>query len=137
MIGNGQAGTAGIQHTFVDPTVKQIHITQKAVNKRRRGVVVDFIGCAVLFDFAFVHQHDAVGDFERFFLVMRNKDTGDVQFIMQLVDPTGNHRVLRAIAPLTQPVLTPLRAALPRSQFDYSPLIVVLVFNILRWVLGI
>ena len=60
-----------------------------------------------------------------------------VQFIMQLVDPTGNHRVLRAIAPLTQPVLTPLRAALPRSQFDYSPLIVVLVFNILRWVLGI
>lgn len=60
-----------------------------------------------------------------------------VQFIMQLVDPTGNHRILRAIAPLTQPVLTPLRAALPRSQFDYSPLIVVLVFNILRWVLGI
>ena len=60
-----------------------------------------------------------------------------VQFIMQLVDPTGNHRVLRAISPLTQPVLTPLRAALPRSQFDYSPLIVVLVFNILRWVLGI
>jgi uncharacterized protein YggT (Ycf19 family) len=60
-----------------------------------------------------------------------------VQFIMQLVDPTGNHRVLRAIAPLTQPVLTPLRAALPRSQFDYSPLIVVLVFNILRWVFGI
>ena len=60
-----------------------------------------------------------------------------VQFIMQLVDPTGNHRVLRAIAPLTQPVLTPLRAVLPKSQFDYSPLVVALVLGILRWVLDI
>jgi uncharacterized protein YggT (Ycf19 family) len=60
-----------------------------------------------------------------------------VQFIMQLVDPTGNHRVLRAIAPLTQPVLTPLRSMLPKSQFDYSPLVVVLVLGILRRVSGI
>ena len=41
----------------------------------------------MLFDFAFVHQHHTVGDFERFFLIMRDKDTGDVQFIMQLAQP--------------------------------------------------
>ncbi len=60
-----------------------------------------------------------------------------VHFVMLLVDPTGNHTVSRRLAPITTPILTPIRAALPASQFDYSALVVVLVLNIVRWVLHI
>ena len=36
-----------------------------------------------LLDVASIHQHNAIGDFEGFFLVVGDKNRGDVQFIMQ------------------------------------------------------
>jgi uncharacterized protein YggT (Ycf19 family) len=60
-----------------------------------------------------------------------------VYFVMKLVDPTGNHRVIVTLKPIVEPILTPLRAMLPANQLDYSPLVVVLVLNILRWVFSL
>ena len=34
-----------------------------------------------------MHQHHAVGDFERFFLVVRDEDAGDVQLVVQAAQP--------------------------------------------------
>jgi hypothetical protein len=38
---------------------------------------------------AMVHQHDAVGHLERFILVMRHEDAGDVQLVVQAAQPAA------------------------------------------------
>src|SRR5207248_1601518 len=40
-----------------------------------------------LLDSAFVHNSDAAGYFERLFLVMRDKDTGDAEALMKTTQP--------------------------------------------------
>ena len=52
-------------------------------------MVPDLLRRADLFDLAVVHQHHAVGDFERFFLVVRNENAGDMQVIMQSAQPAA------------------------------------------------
>ena len=59
-----------------------------------------------------------------------------VYFVMQLVDPTGNHRIIVALKPLVDPILKPIRAVLPANQLDYTPLVVVLLLNLIRWLFG-
>ncbi len=51
------------------------------------GIVIDIARRADLLDPALVHHHDAVGDFERLFLVMSDEDRGDVNFGMQRAQP--------------------------------------------------
>ena len=52
-------------------------------------MLVDFSGRADLLDLALVHQHHAVGHFERFFLVVRDEDAGDVQLVVQAPQPAA------------------------------------------------
>ncbi len=61
---------------FVDSAVKQVHIPQEVVNKRRGGMIVDFLGRSDLLDLPIVHYHDPVGDFKRLFLI------GDVKLLV-------------------------------------------------------
>ena len=42
---------------------------------------------ANLFDVSVVHNHDAIGELERFFLVVSDKDRGDLQLLLQAANP--------------------------------------------------
>ena len=52
-------------------------------------MVPHLLGCADLFYFAAVHQHHAVGHFQRFFLVVRDKNAGHVQVVVQAAQPAA------------------------------------------------
>ena len=69
--------------------MEEIHVAEKVVNERAGGVVVNFVGRANLLDPALVHYHNAIGHFQRFFLIVRHEDAGDVNFVMQLSQPTA------------------------------------------------
>ena len=60
-----------------------------------------------------------------------------VFFVMQFVDPSGNHRVTVTLKPIVEPILAPIRGLLPANSFDYAALIVVLLLNIVRWIFPI
>ena len=69
--------------------MEKIHITKKTINKWGCWLVVNLGRRADLLHPAFVHQHHAVSDFERFFLIVGHEDTGYVQFIMQTAQPAA------------------------------------------------
>lgn len=48
----------------------------------------DFVGRTELLDPALVHHHDAVGHFQGLFLVVRDKEAGDVDLVVQTAQPT-------------------------------------------------
>ena len=89
VLGRVDAYAFDMHFAFMRAAVEQIHIAQKTVNKRAGRVIPDLLRRADLLDLALVHQHHAVGDFERFFLVMRDENTGDVQIIMQAAQPAA------------------------------------------------
>ena len=47
-------------------------------------MVIDLIGSAHLLDAAMVHHDDAVGEFERFLLIVGNEQAGDVNLVVKL-----------------------------------------------------
>ena len=47
------------------------------------------VGRADLFDPGLVHHDDAIGDFQRFFLVVRHQDGRHVQFVVQAAEPVA------------------------------------------------
>jgi YggT family protein len=52
--------------------------------------------------------------------------------LLSWVDPTGRGRVAAFVIQMTEPILAPVRRALPRTgMFDLSPLIVLLVLGVL------
>ncbi len=74
---------------LVNPAVEQVHIAEEVVNERRERVMVDIVRAADLLDAAFVHHRDAIGDFERFLLIVGDEHAGDVNLVMQLAQPTA------------------------------------------------
>jgi hypothetical protein len=57
------------------------------VHEGRGRVFVDLVRGAGLLDAALVHDHDAVGDLERLFDVVRDEDGGDVDLVVQPPQP--------------------------------------------------
>ena len=52
--------------------------------------------------------------------------------LLSWVDPTGRGRVAAFVIQMTEPILAPVRRALPRTgMFDLSPMIVLLVLGVL------
>lgn len=52
--------------------------------------------------------------------------------LLSWVDPTGRGRVAAFVIQMTEPILAPVRRALPRTgTFDLSPLIVLIVLGVL------
>ena len=71
-----------------DQPVRAVVVQVDEVGDKRRGRLLDDrLRRADLLDLAMVHHHHAVGHFQRFFLVMRDKNAGDVQFVMQAAQP--------------------------------------------------
>ena len=52
--------------------------------------------------------------------------------LLSWVDPTGRGRVAAFVIQMTEPILAPVRRAMPRTgMFDLSPMIVLLVLGVL------
>jgi hypothetical protein len=52
-------------------------------------VAIDLLRRAHLLHLAVVHQHHAVGHFQRFFLVVGDEDRGDVQLVVEPAQPAA------------------------------------------------
>jgi hypothetical protein len=79
-----------LAHTYfagLYPATKQIHVTEKAVHKRVGRFVIDPVGSVDLFDLAFIKDGDAIGHFKGLFLVVRHKDAGEVNLVVQTAQP--------------------------------------------------
>src|SRR5258706_5186335 len=64
---------AEIHFSFFDPATEQIHVAKKIAHKSVSRMMIDVVRRADLLDLALVHQHDAVGNLERLFLIMSHK----------------------------------------------------------------
>ena len=86
--------------SFVNPAVEQVHVAEEVVDEGRDGVMVNLVRTADLLDAAFVHHRDAVGNFQRLFLIVGDEHAGDVNFVVQLAQPAAqfqpDFRVQRA-----------------------------------------
>ena len=69
--------------------MKEIHISKKTKNKWIRRIVVDALRRSNLLDAACIQNGDTIGNLERFFLIVGNKDAGNTDFVMQPPQPTG------------------------------------------------
>ncbi len=78
-------GEPAIRHLALDAVGR----TEEAEHEFARGMAVDLLGRTQLLHHALVHQHHAIGEFERLFLVMRHEDRGDVQVVMELAQPAA------------------------------------------------
>ena len=78
------------QHfAFVGAAMEQVNITQEAIHKGAGGMVPHLLGGANLFHTATVHEHHTVCHFQSLFLVVRHKDTGDMQIVVQAAQPAA------------------------------------------------
>ncbi len=76
-----------VDFALVGAAMEQVDVAQKAVDERAGRMVPDLLRRADLLDAAGVHQHHPVGDFQRFFLVVGDENTGHMQLVMQAPQP--------------------------------------------------
>ena len=89
-LGAGQLQAGGKFHAaIVGAALEQIDIAQKAIDKGAGRVVPNLLRGADLFDLALVDDDHAVGHFQRFFLVVGDKDAGHMQLIVQAAQPAA------------------------------------------------
>jgi hypothetical protein len=67
--------------------MKEIHISQEIVDKRRGRIVVDGLGRSNLLQSALIQNGDTVGNLQRLFLIVRNEHGGHMQFIVNAAQP--------------------------------------------------
>ena len=75
------------QFAAFDIAFKAVHFTQKFGHKRIVRCIVQGRAAAHLFDFAMVHHHDLVGNFQGFFLVVGHEQAGDIEFVVYVAQP--------------------------------------------------
>jgi hypothetical protein len=67
--------------------VKIVGLSQKAHDKFGLRVMKDLLGSSHLLDAAFAHDHHPVRHLQRLFLIVRDENAGDVNFIVQPPQP--------------------------------------------------
>jgi len=60
-----------------------------------------------------------------------------IRFIMQWVDKYNTNNLNTALKQITEPVLTPIRDKVTFNNIDFSPLVVIVILNIITRVLNI
>lgn len=86
----GEGGAIGeVGLAVVDAAVENVDVAEEGEDEGVGGFVVDFFRGTDLFHTAAVHDEDAVGDFEGFFLIVGDKEAGDVDFIMEFAEPAA------------------------------------------------
>ena len=73
---------------------------QKLPDKWRGGFFTDLVGRPDLFDSAGIHDHNAVGYLNRFILIVGDKEGGNLELALELLDPApeffADHRIQSA-----------------------------------------
>jgi len=60
-----------------------------------------------------------------------------VRVLLSWVDPMANMRISQVMRDLTEPILAPIRSIMPNMMFDFSPLIAMMLLQMLgRLLLG-
>ena len=67
--------------------MNDIGLTNEFGNKSIARVIINVHRTTLLFDLPVIQHHHLTGNFHSFFLIMRHKNTGDVQFLMQTAQP--------------------------------------------------
>ena len=67
--------------------MKEIHISQEVINKRRGRIVIDRLRRSNLFQPAVIQDRYAVGNLQRFFLIVCDKHGGYMQIIVDSAQP--------------------------------------------------
>ena len=60
-----------------------------------------------------------------------------IRFIMQWIDKDGTNSLNTALKQITEPVLAPIRDKVTFNNIDFSPLVVIVILNIITRVLNI
>lgn len=60
-----------------------------------------------------------------------------IRFIMQWIDKDGTNSLNTALKQITEPVLAPIRDKVTFNNIDFSPLVVIVILNIIVRVLNI
>ena len=68
-------------------SVQHIRRADEAGDERGGGFVVDLVRAADLFDLAFVHDDDLVGELHRLLLVVGDQQAGHAQLTVKLIEP--------------------------------------------------
>ena len=68
--------------------MKEVDVAQEIHDEGVGRLEEDVVGRPLLLDAAAVHDDDAVGYFEGLFLIVRDKDAGDVNLVVQLAEPS-------------------------------------------------
>lgn len=63
----------------------RIHVLQELLDERVGGTAAGFLGSAYLLDVAIAQNRHAIGDFERFVLIVSDEHARDVQVVVQAV----------------------------------------------------
>ena len=66
--------------------VEQVAVADEVRNERVLRLVVDILRLADLLDLAFLHDHDLVRHGQRFFLVVRDVDKGNAEFVVHRLE---------------------------------------------------
>lgn len=74
--------------SILDAAMEQVDVAKKVVNEGISGMVVNLFGGADLFDVPLVHDDHAIGDFERFFLIVGDENAGDMKLVMEAAQPS-------------------------------------------------
>ncbi len=67
--------------------MEDVHVAEEVHHERRRRALEDLLRTALLLDLPVVHDHDAFGELERLFLIVRDEDAGQVNLVVQPAQP--------------------------------------------------
>ena len=67
--------------------MESVDISKEAHDEGRLGIFEEFLGRAFLLNLAIIHDHDAVGHFQRFFLIVGHEHAGDTNLVVEAPQP--------------------------------------------------
>ena len=86
---HGKVRFANHDRPFMHAPAEQVHVAEKIIDERRRGMIVNLLRRANLLDLPVAQNGHAVGHFQRLLLVVRHKQGRDVDFVVQFAQPAA------------------------------------------------
>ena len=84
--GDGEAEATTMNGAMLNDAGENVHATDETGNEECCGLGIEVVGCGELFEDAVVHDADAIGDGEGFFLIVGNEDGGDADALLDVAN---------------------------------------------------
>ena len=75
--------------SVLNAAVEEIHVSEKVVDEGSRRPMVDLVGRSDLLDAPLVENSNAVGQLERFILIVSDEDAGDMHSVVEFAEPAA------------------------------------------------